>query len=295
MPLSAVVTDITAVDETVRGFYVEKDGKFVLDVAAADGLALENTTGLKTALSAERARREEFERTLRLFDGLDATAARKALDDVKAYGDLTPQAAKEALETAKRLQAIDPEKEADKRAAELLKAREEQLTGVFTQRETALKTEVENSQKTVSALREQLRTVMVDAVIKGELAKLNPLDDARDAVELLAMKAIRPREVDGQIVVEVVDDKGLARINTDLSPVTVAQYLKELRESRPGLFKPDPISGTGIAPNSSTSNPHGNQTNPWAKESWNVTQQMVLENTKPDLAKQLMAQAGVQG
>jgi hypothetical protein len=33
--------------------------------------------------------------------------------------------------------------------------------------------------------------------------------------------------------------------------------------------------------------------NPWAKETRNVTQQMLLENTKPELAKQLKAAAGV--
>lgn len=34
--------------------------------------------------------------------------------------------------------------------------------------------------------------------------------------------------------------------------------------------------------------------NPWAKETFNITQQMVLENTNPELAKQLKAAAGVQ-
>ena len=34
--------------------------------------------------------------------------------------------------------------------------------------------------------------------------------------------------------------------------------------------------------------------NPWAKESYNITQQMLLENTNPELAKQLKAAAGIQ-
>ena len=34
--------------------------------------------------------------------------------------------------------------------------------------------------------------------------------------------------------------------------------------------------------------------NPWAKETLNITQQMVIENTNPELAKQLKAAAGVQ-
>ena len=34
--------------------------------------------------------------------------------------------------------------------------------------------------------------------------------------------------------------------------------------------------------------------NPWAKETLNITQQMLIENTNPELAKQLKAAAGVQ-
>ena len=33
--------------------------------------------------------------------------------------------------------------------------------------------------------------------------------------------------------------------------------------------------------------------NPWAKESYNITQQMMLETTNPELAMQLKAAAGV--
>lgn len=33
--------------------------------------------------------------------------------------------------------------------------------------------------------------------------------------------------------------------------------------------------------------------NPWAKETYNITQQMLIENTNPELAKQLKAAAGV--
>lgn len=291
MPLNAVVSDINAVDEALRGFYKQDNGKYVLDVAAADGFALENTSGLKSALSSERKLREEFENKLKPYDGLDAAAARKALEALQAYGDMTPDQAKEAVETAKRLSAIDPEKEADKRAAQLVKDRETQLTGVFNQQLADLTSKLETSQKAADGLKGQLQTLMVDNVIKDELAKLNPLDDARDAIELLAKQAIRPKEVDGKVVVEVVDEKGLARINTDLSPVTVSQLLAELREKRPSLFKPDQINGVGLKPNSGVTGHQG--PNPWAKDTWNMTQQMLLTNTKPELAKQLKAQAGV--
>ena len=37
----------------------------------------------------------------------------------------------------------------------------------------------------------------------------------------------------------------------------------------------------------------GGDKNPWAKDSWNITQQMTLELTNPELAKQLKAAAGI--
>ena len=48
MPLAAVVDTLESVPEAVRGAYVEKNGKFHLD------FEVEDTTGLKNALAAER-------------------------------------------------------------------------------------------------------------------------------------------------------------------------------------------------------------------------------------------------
>jgi hypothetical protein len=52
--LKAVVTDLNTVDEAHRPFYVEKNGKFVLNVTPVDGFRTRQRQGLKTALGAER-------------------------------------------------------------------------------------------------------------------------------------------------------------------------------------------------------------------------------------------------
>jgi len=291
MPLNAVVADINSVDESVRGFYKEADGKFVLDVAATDGFALENVTGLKTAVSKERKRADDAETNLKAFEGLDANAARAALQALQEYGDITPQKAKEAIDTATRLSAFDPEKEADKIAEQKLKDRETQLKTVFDQQIADLTAKLEAAQKTSDGLKGQLHNLMIDNVVKTELAALNPLDDARDAIELVAKQAIRLTEKDGQVIVEVVDGQGLPRLNNDLSPMTVGQYLAELRETKPGLFKPDPIQGLGTKPGHN-SPPASTTTNPWKKETRNLTEQMRILKENPELAKRLKAEAG---
>lgn len=291
MPLNAVVADINSVDETVRGFYKETDGKYVLDVAASDGFALENVSGLKTAVSKERKRADDAEANLKAYEGLDATAARNALAAISAFGDITPEKAKEAIETAARLSAFDPEKEADKLAAQKVKDTETQLKAAFDQQIADLTARLESATKNAEGLKSQLNTLMIDNVVKSGLAALNPLDDARDAIELLAKQAIRLTEKDEQVAVEVVDAQGLPRINTDLTPVTVAQYLAELRETKPGLFKPDPIQGLGTKPGGNA--PQTSTTsNPWKKETQNLTEQMRITKENPELAKRLKAEAG---
>jgi hypothetical protein len=291
--LKAVVTDLNTVDEAHRAFYVERNGKFYVNITPVEGFELDNVQGLKTALGAERNNVAVLKEQIKPYEGLDAAAARTAIERIAAFGDITPDAAKTAVETAARLTALDPAKEADKIANTKLETLKSQLQAQFTLRETELTTAVKAGETTVQSLTGQLQTLVRDNEIKSELAKLNPLDDARDAIELLAGKSVRTKMVDGKVAVEVLDTNGNPRIkDVQGAPFTIADLLTEVRDSRPSLFKPEDKRGMGTTPGTT---PPANQgvVNPWAKETRNVTQQMLLENTKPELAKQLKAAAGV--
>ena len=292
--LKAIVNNLEEIDEAHRGFYVQKDGKFFLNVTPVDGFQLDNTTGLKTALGAERNNVAVLTEQLKPYQGLDVTAARTALERIAAYGEITPDAAKTAVETAARLQALDPAKEAETIAATKLETFKGQVTAQFNLRETELTTKIKGLEDTNASLTGQLQNLMGDSQIKTEVAKANPLDDARDAVELLVSKFVRTSMKDGKVVVDVIDQNGNPRIKDHAgTPFTVADLVAEIRESRASLFKPDEKRGLGTNPGNHSAPPAGGVSNPWVKESWNMTQQMVLENTKPELAKQLKAAAGV--
>ncbi|MGJ4945077.1 hypothetical protein ACQR1W_31240 [Bradyrhizobium sp. HKCCYLS1011] len=292
--LKAVVTDINTVDEAHRAYYVEKNGKFFLNVTPAEGFELDDVKGLKTALGAERNNVAVLKEQLKPYEGLDAGAARTAIERVAAFGDITPDAARTAVETAERLSKLDPAKEADRIAGEKFEALKGQLTAQWTLRETELNTQVKNATATVESLTGQLQTIMADSQIKSEVAKANPLDDARDAVELLVSKFVKTSMKDGKVVVEVLDTNGNPRIkDVNGTPFTVADLVAEIRESRASLFKPEEKRGLGTQPGTHGNPPAGGgQTNPWLKDSWNITQQMLLMNTKPELAKQLKQAAG---
>ena len=292
--LKAVVTDLNTVDEAHRAFYIEKNGKFLLNVTPAEGFELDNVSGLKTALGAERNNVAILKEQYKPYEGLDVAAARTAIERVAAFGDITPDAAKTALETAQRLSALDPAKEAERLAGEKFETLKGQLTAQMNLRETELTTQVNGHKATVESLTGQLQNLMADSQVKSEVAKANPLDDARDAVELLVSKYVRTSMKDGKVVVDVIDTNNNPRIkDVNGTPFTVADLVAEIREKSASLFKPDEKRGLGITPGNHSAPAAGGVTNPWTKETWNLTQQMVLENTKPDVAKQLKAQAGV--
>lgn len=285
--LKAFVKDINEIsDEALRNFYVEKDGKFVLNVTPVDGYELDNVHGLKTALGAERNSKRDLEDRLKIFDGIDPDQARKAFQDVERLN-----------KDLEKFSKLDPEKEAEKLAEEKLKnhrermrAREEELNNEFGKKE--------NGYKEALARREsQLKKLMVDHAIETALTPLNPLDDARDAIALLAAQAVRIKEVNGEYVVEVLDEKGNPRIKDGYgTPFGIGDYLAEVREKRPSLFKAENKHGIGFKPTNGGGGAVGGAgggKNPWAKDSWNITEQMSLTNTNPALAQRLKSEAGV--
>lgn len=268
MPLKAIVSDINQIDEAHRPLYVAKDGKFILDVAPTDGYELDNITGLKSALGAERQAKSDLEARIKAFEGLDPTAVRKTLTDFE------------------NLSKIDPEKEADRLAAEKIKTREALLTAEFEKKLNPL-------QDTVQRRESQIKKLLVDNAISISLGALNPLDDARDAIALLAAQSMRVKEINGEFAVQVVDEAGNPRIkDVHGSPMGVADYLTELREKRPSLFKADSKSGAGMSPGGGAGH-QSSSANPWKKDSFNLTEQMTLLNTNPTLAARLKQEAGV--
>jgi hypothetical protein len=66
--LKLVLDSIEGLDETTREMYVEKDGKFHLDV---DGI--EDTGGLKSALQKERKDRADLEKKVKRWEALGKT------------------------------------------------------------------------------------------------------------------------------------------------------------------------------------------------------------------------------
>lgn len=106
MALKAIVTDAATLTDKTREFYKKRDnGTYILDVEQVQGHALEDVVGLKQTLSETK---EKF---------------RKAREQLDAFGEMTADAAKEAVEKVTSMAHWTPE---DK-VKQQIEAREKQL------------------------------------------------------------------------------------------------------------------------------------------------------------------------
>jgi hypothetical protein len=110
MALKAVLGSLDDLPGDVGRLYAERDGRFVLEVEAAGGLALENVAALKDALSKERVNARKARRRLAV---LDAIAPRDARLTPEAAPELRVTPASQEVVHATALTAIGARDEMD--------------------------------------------------------------------------------------------------------------------------------------------------------------------------------------
>jgi hypothetical protein len=223
MGLKAVLNDSSALTDALKPFYVEKDGKFVLDVEPVDGYALEDVAGLKTALGKERTSREKLEK------------------DVIKFKDIDPDKARIALAELEELKKIDPNTEADKIANTKFEAAKAQLLEKHT---GELKTKDDRIGTLSSAVDKLLRESQATAAIANH----------KGSVDLLlphVLSHTRIKEVDGKFTTEVIDKDGNVRIADGKgTPMTIDGLVAEMRQSETfgRAFEASGHSGSGKPP-----------------------------------------------
>ncbi|MFC3072357.1 hypothetical protein [Shinella pollutisoli] len=224
MALKAIVDAVDSLPESAREFYVkdETSGKFRLDVESVDGFALEDVSGLKTALGKERTTREGLER------------------QVVRFKDLDPDKAREALAKLEELTAIDPAKEADKIANTKFEAAKSQL--------------LEKHSGELSSRDERIKglTGTIDGLLREQRAT-TAIAEAKGSVDLLlphVLNATRTVEKDGKFEVEVVDRNGNVRIDGKGNNMDIKGLIAEMKASEVfgRAFEASGQSGSGKLP-----------------------------------------------
>lgn len=204
MAIKAVVETTDGLDDALKGLYVERDGKFVLDVEPVDGIALEDVTGLKTALGKERTTRETLEK------------------QVIKFKDIDPDKAREALAKLDELAQIDPAKEADKIANTKFEAAKAQLLEKHTG-------EITTRDERISHLTKTVESLLIDQAATAAIA------EAKGSVDLLlphVRSHTRVKEVEGRFTVEVIDKDGNVKIaDAKGAPQDIKGLIAEMKAS----------------------------------------------------------------
>jgi len=238
--------------------YVERDGAWFLDAdGAADKAKLDEFRSTNVTLL------KQLDDQKKRFEGIDPDEFRKLADE------------KRQLEESQQLKAGELEKVVESRVKGMKADWEKQLTTLTSERDS---------------LNARLTAIQIDQGVVGAATKrgLRPtaLADitarARNVFKLVN-GAPRAFEADGETV----------RYGKDgVTPMTLEEWVDSQVSEAPHLFESN--AGGGAAGNASgggVGTRPSSLKNPYRRETWNLTEQMHLQKTDPNLAARLKAAA----
>jgi hypothetical protein len=219
--LALTIDKLEAVPETVRALYVEKDGKFQLDVSGLP--VVEDVSGLKSALEKERIAREKAEKARKDFE--------------------------------KRFEGIDPEKTRELMAqfedadeAKLIAQGKAGIEALILKRTEKMRTEYEKKlteagDKINGSL--EVASTYMDRVLDNHVrAAAMSVGVHAPAVEdiLLRARSIFSLSDEGKAVQFDEDGETVILGKDGKTPFTVTEWLDTMRESAPHWF---PVNSSG--------------------------------------------------
>ncbi len=236
--------------------YTERDGAWLLDVeGAVEKAKLDEFRTTNVALLKER---DELKQR---FDGIDPDAVRALA------------AEKQKLEEAAQLKAGEVEKVLETRAKALKGDFDKQISAVTTERD---------------ALNARLVAIQIDQGVITVASKRGLRASAMPDITARARGVFRL--VDGVPTAFEPDGKTVRAGKDGVTPMTLEEWVDAQVSEAPHLFESN--AGGGAAGNGSGGAAHKTAgKNPFARATWNLTQQMQLQKSDPQLAARLRAAA----
>jgi hypothetical protein len=237
--------------------YTERDGAWVLDV---DG-AIEKSTldDLRTNHAAVTKERDELKAR---FDGIDPEQVRTLL------------AERQKLEDDKSLKAGEVEKVIEGRIKGIKADLEKQVATLTGERD---------------ALTSRLTAIQIDQGVVTAATKRGLRATALTDITARARAVFKL--VNGVPAAFESDGKSVRYGRDGLTPMTLDEWVDTQVADAPHLFESN--AGGGAAGNGAGTGAksHGLQKNPFKRETWNLTEQMRLLKSDPNLAARLKAAA----
>ena len=236
-----------------QALYVERDGAWCLDVdGVADKSKLDEFRANNIALSNQLAEQKKR------FEGIDPEQVRKLGEE------------KQRLEEAQQLKSGEVDKVVEGRLRTAKTEWDKQFSAVTSERDSlnARLTAIQIDQGVITtATKRGLRPTAIPDITARARTVFRLVDGAP-----------RAYEADGQTV----------RIGKDgMTPMTLDEWVEQQVADAPHLFESN--AGSGAASNGSGGVGNKSVKNPFRKESWNLTEQMKLQKTDPQLAARLKA------
>jgi hypothetical protein len=237
-----------------QSLYIEKDGGWLLDVdGVVDKAKLDEFRTNNVALTNQLAEQKKR------FEGIDPDEVKKLAEE------------KRKLEEAQQLKGGEVEKVVEGRLKTAKMEWDKQFNAVTSERDSL------NARLTAIQIDQGVITV---ATKKGLRPTAIPDITARARIVFkLVDGAPRAYEADGQTV----------RVGKDgITPMTLDEWVDQQVADAPHLFETN--SGSGAASNGSGGAANNRSVkNPFRKETWNLTEQMKLQKSDPQLAARLKA------
>ena len=241
--------------EDVR-LYVERDGAWHLDVDQRELKAkVDEMRNNNIALSKRVADYEQR------FEGIDPEQVRKLVEE------------KQRLEEERQLKSGEAEKVIEARVASVRGDLQKQVAALAAERDT---------------LGAQLVTIRIDQGVVASATRRGLRSTAIPDITARARSAFR---LEKGVPTAFDADGRTVRLGKDgVTPMTLDEWVDQQAADAPHLFETN--AGGGAAGNGS-GGAGGNRSvkNPFRKESWNLTEQMKLTKTDPQLAARLKAAA----
>jgi hypothetical protein len=240
-----------------QSLYVERDGGWMLDVdGVVDKAKLDEFRANNVTLANQLAEQKKR------FEGIDPDEVKKLAEE------------KRKLEESQQLKGGEVEKVVEGRLKNAKTEWDKQFNAVTAERDSL------NARLTAIQIDQGVITV---ATKKGLRPTAIPDITARARVVFkLVDGAPRAYEADGQTV----------RVGKDgITPMTLDEWVDQQVADAPHLFESN--AGSGAAGNGSGGVGGNNRSvkNPFRKETWNLTEQMKLQKSDPQLAARLKAAA----
>lgn len=274
MPLKAVVEKLDDVAAELHALYIERDGKFVLDVEQDSIREHPNVVALSNALARQKDdNRKAKERIAELeakikglpedFDPTEVEALKEKIAELEAAADGDPKSKEKQQKDAARLREMLDQKMAAERKR--------------------WETEKAELQRQIADKSARIAKLLVD----------NGLDAAMDGANIdpKYRKAVRAMLRDQVKVVDRDDGSSVAVVETDLDPeLALDRFVADWSQSDDGRIYVGTPKGGGAGGGGGGATTK----NPWSKDHWNLTEQGKLIRENPTKARQLAKEAGKQ-